>query len=140
MTEVHHFIFNTLELAIQRSVPIQSMLDILIEKEIIKENEKTKFNKKNGMKRLISRLRRRNFETFVLFVECILQAAQESNSSISTMIINSIRGVAEAFDEEHKTNYKVQIPQVKYDALDSDSDDDVTEDSANLHGGLLAKH
>ena len=116
-TEVHHFILNELQEAIRQSVPpTDPLLNSLCTHGLILETEKEKFgDKKRGVKKLIAKLRRKNFETFVVFVECILEAAEES-ISVRDTIVNSIRGAAGAFDELHGSHFKELIPQKQYDA------------------------
>ena len=110
--QVHHFIFHALHYAIYSSVPpVKELLDSLCEHGLIKEDEKEKYSdKKKGIKRLISKLRNRNFDNFVEFVKCILEAADKS-SKVSGTIVNSIRGAAEEYDEIYGSNYMQKIPQ-----------------------------
>lgn len=128
MTEVHHFIFNELKVAIRHSVPIVPLLDDLIRYNLISTQERDawKSHGKNGMRRLIAKLRGKDFDTFILFVKCILEAGRR-DSSVQMTIVNSIRGAADVFDEVHKTNFKDRIPQNLYDdpeLYDSDEEDD----------------
>lgn len=96
MTEVHHFIFNELKVAIRHSVPIVPLLDDLIRYNIISTQERDawKSHGKNGMRRLIAKLRGKDFDTFILFVKCILEAGRR-DSSVQMTIVNSIRGAAD---------------------------------------------
>ncbi len=124
MCEVHHFILNELQVAIRHCVPLAPLLDDLVHYGLITLHEKDTWRGKKGMRSLISKLRGRDFESFNLFVKCILEVGQRE-SSVQTVIVNSIRGAAEKFDEEHKTNFKAHIPQKFYDPelFDSDEDD-----------------
>lgn len=122
--EVQRYILQELP-AIQESAPIESLLDGLIEHGIISSEESKTMRGERGMQRLYSKLRRRNFKTFILFVKCILEAG-EKDSSVNTCIVNSIRGVAASYDEMHQTNYTQKIPQKKYTLVfeSEDSEDD----------------
>lgn len=132
MSLVHHFIFNELQEAIRRSVPpVNALLDSLCQHGLIREDDKEKYSdKRKGIRRLISKLRKEDFETFVVFVSCILEAAEKS-SAVKATIVNSIRGAAEYFDEHNGTHFKTRIPQNGYDAnlmallQDEDSDEEV---------------
>lgn len=131
MAEVHHFIFNELQVAIRRSVPLKPLLDNLVHYRLISMQEKDvwKSQGKKGMRNLIAKLRGKDFDSFVLFVTCILEAGQK-DSSVQTTIVNSIRGAAEAFDEVHKTHFKERIPRRVYDDPDlHDSDEEDDRDS-----------
>lgn len=124
MSQVHHFILGELKLAIRRSVPVEPLLDGLVQHGIIDHEEREILRGKKGMRHLIAKLRG-NFQTFTLFVKCILEAG-EKDPTVNTCIVNSIRGAAESFDALHQTNFTQEIPQKKYGpgVLESDSDDD----------------
>ena len=129
---MHHFIFDSLKLAIQKSVPVNSLLDGLVQHDIISPGERETLRGKKGMQCLIAKLRGKDFQTFTLFVQCILEAG-DRDPSVNTCIVNSIRGAASHFDEMHKTNFTESIPRKQYDPgfLDSDNSEEDCSDDGN---------
>jgi len=67
---------------------------------------------KNGMKRLTSQLRNRDFDTFLKFVECILRAGSE-NPKINLSIVESIQRAIANFDERNGTSHASSVLRLK---------------------------
>ena len=137
--KVQHFILRELP-AIQESAPIESLVAGLIQRGIISSEESKTMKGERGMQRLYSKLERRSFKTFTLFVKCILEAG-ENDPSVNTCIVNSIRGVASNYDETHQTSYTQKIPQKKYalGVLESeDSEDDDDDRTSSVTSGYVS--
>ena len=137
--KVQHFILRELP-AIQESAPIESLVAGLIQHGIISSEESKTMKGERGMQRLYSKLERRSFKTFTLFVKCILEAG-ENDPSVNTCIVNSIRGVASNYDETHQTSYTQKIPQKKYalGVLESeDSEDDDDDRTSSVTSGYVS--
>lgn len=130
MSQPHHFVFNELQRAIQASVPIEPLLPYLLKKEIIKETDVKKFSGKNGMRNLTSALRNKSYETFVRFVECIIEAGS-SDPSVKLSIVQPIEKAVVQFDKEHGTTHASTLQSRKKSELSSHSatDSDVQHTS-----------
>ena len=103
---------------------------------------------KNGMKRLTSQLRNRDFDTFLKFVECILRAGSE-NPKINLSIVESIQRAIANFDERNGTSHAslvlrlkeqcvtepvVSLPRESFKKVDDESNEnDERQASADLH-------
>lgn len=104
MSQPHHHVFNALQRAISRSVPIQPLIPLLLEKGVIKkENVKMYGSKANGMKILTGYLRNQDFDTFLKFFECICEAedTEEGFKQMEISIVGPILSVVEDFDSKH---------------------------------------
>ena len=129
MSEVHHFVLSELKTGIVQSVPIKPLLSSLLQHKIINHEEEKNLKGKKGMRVLISKLHKKDFQTFTTFVQCILEAGGE-DCSVNTTIVNCIRGAAENFDSMHNTDFTPQIPRKEYDpgVFDSDDEEDSQDD------------
>ena len=113
MSQPHHFVFNELQKAIQKCVPIEPLIPLLLEKKIIKDADLPKFRAKHGMKYLTSFLRNKDFDVFVSFVDCIITAGRR-DPSVNLSIVTSIQGAIEGFDRSHGTSHSAQISGLKH--------------------------
>ena len=109
MSQPHHFIFNELQRAIQKCVPIEPLIPFLLERNILKEADVSKYKGRFGMKLLTSSLRTRDFDTFVKFVDCI-DLAGRKDPTVDRSIMNAIMGAVELFDKNNNTSYADQLP------------------------------
>ena len=105
MSQPHHHVFNVLQRSINRSVPIQPLIPLLLEKGVIKrENVKMYDSKANGMKILTSFLRNQDFDTFLKFFECICEIGEQSeegSKQTEFSIVGAILSAVEDFDAKH---------------------------------------
>ena len=113
MSQPHHFLFNELQRAIQKCVPVDPLIPFLLEKNVIKKEDIAKYtDPKVGMKRLTSSLRNKDFDTFVKFVDCIC-AAGYKDPSVKLSIVSSIRSALEVFDKDNNTSFASRISGLK---------------------------
>ena len=114
MTEPHHHVFRSLRHAIIASVKIEAILDHIISKNIIKRSEVQIYKSKNGMNRLLSLLRNRDYETFLSFVDCIFLAQKDPLSKVQSVpIVDSIVRVVQDFDQLNKTSYASKVIDIQ---------------------------
>ena len=111
MTQPHHHVFNVLQQEINRCVPVEPLLPLLLQNKVIKLEEASLFQGKNSMKFLTGYLRQRNYETFLGFVKCICEASEsfEGAGKIEFAVVKSIQQIVTDFDAQHDTQHVKQI-------------------------------
>ncbi len=110
MSEPHHHVFNALQQAITKSVKTQNVIGHLIQKGVIKENDRNTYaSSKNGMKILIAFLRNKNYDTFLEFVDSIYLAQKDSPSTVQSTIVDSIIMAVQDFDQRNDKNHAERV-------------------------------
>ena len=114
MTQPHHHVFNVLQTAINRSVPIEPLVDYLNKNNVIKSNEEAMFRRKNGMKILTGYLRSKDYDTFVGFVSAMSEAylSSDAGKKIDISIILSIQQIVLDFDKRNDTSHVKKINEI----------------------------
>ena len=114
MSQPHHHVFNALQREIYRGVPIEQLLPILLSKGVVKQESAHLYSSKNGIKVLVGYLRKKDFGTFMKFVECICLAHETptGGSKVEKPIVAAIRSVINDFDKRNETNYAAEVDRV----------------------------
>ena len=113
MSQPHHFVFIELEREIRSSITDNTnLVTLLVERNVLREVDRSKFTGKNGMKCLTSYIRIKDFETFVTFTQCIHDVGVK-DTNVDVSILETIRGAIRTFDENHCTHFEDRIPHLK---------------------------
>lgn len=119
MTQPHHFVFNELDSVIRKSAKIEHLLPLLVKRKVISDSlqQQCRVAGKQGMKFLTSYLRNKDFDTFITFLECIQEAADEHPGEVKVTVLENIHEAVKHFDKRSQggvqTNYADRIPGVK---------------------------
>ena len=113
MSQPHHHVFNAIQPQINRGVPVKEVLPLLLQKGVVKP-ELQRTIERGGMKIVTSYLRNRDFETFLLFVECICIACCDPKSSrkVMSQTLDSIQEVVRDFDSQHGTDHCSRVTAI----------------------------
>ena len=135
MTQPHHHVFNALQQAIIKGVKIEAVLYHLVDRKVIPENDKERYEKnpKNGMKILISFLRNQSYETFLDFVECIFLAQKDAPpSKVQITIVDSMIKAVQDFDQRNNSNHAKSIIDIQYKYMKRDTEEVETKEEQPL--------
>ena len=115
MSEPHHYVFNELERTIWKEIPFDLLKPHLLARGVVSDElvSKCTARPKRAVKILTSVLRNKNFDVFVDFVQCIIDAeldAEQGSETVDFSVVDSITSAVKHFDSTHESHHADKIP------------------------------
>lgn len=106
----HSHVLYELQFAIGKSVEVNTLLEHLVHKNVIKKSaDLSRYKSRNGMRNLCNYLRGQSYEAFLDFVECVIHSSKDTSAPVITSIIKVLKN----YDQQNDSSYAKDVVEIQ---------------------------